>query len=150
MGNEFLQPLEESMAVEAIGGTLGQLSSTQQAANSITQDDFIQLFVNQLNFQDPLEPLDNREFLAQMVEFSAVTQREETNTMLEALLESDNLNQSLSLLGKSVTFISQSRQQQTGTVGSIGYESGIPILSVSIGQGEFAENIRMSQIQRVD
>jgi len=137
------------MAVEAIGGTLGELSSAQQAANAITQDDFIQLFVNQLNFQDPLEPLDNREFLAQMVEFSAVTQREQTNTTLEAMLASDNLNQSLALLGREVTFSNQGAQPRTGEVVSIGYEGGVPRLNVSISAGAFFETISMSQIQRV-
>ena len=58
------------MPVDAIGSVLNQQDTTVTRQNTIDQEDFIKLFLSQLQFQDPLEPVDNREFLAQLAQFS--------------------------------------------------------------------------------
>ena len=61
------------MAVDAIGNVpTPQDNAAITRKSSISQDDFIKLFLAQLQFQDPLEPVDNREFLAQLAQFSTV------------------------------------------------------------------------------
>ena len=57
------------MAVDAIGGTFGSGAGGLQSA-SVSQDDFLNIFLTQLSFQDPLEPVDNREFISQLAQFS--------------------------------------------------------------------------------
>ena len=58
------------MPVDAIGSILNQADTTVTRQNTIDQEDFIKLFLSQLQFQDPLEPVDNREFLSQLAQFS--------------------------------------------------------------------------------
>ncbi len=55
------------MQVESIGNVVQQPAQT--ANNAISQDEFVKLFLAQLKYQDPLEPLNNREFLAQLAQF---------------------------------------------------------------------------------
>ena len=59
-------PEVDDMPVDAIGTILNPASATATQQNTIDQEDFIKLFLSQLQFQDPLEPVDNREFLAQL------------------------------------------------------------------------------------
>ena len=73
------------MAIDAIGGQLGT-NATDMSNTSISQEDFVELFLAQLNFQDPLEPLNNREFLAQLAQFSTLEQGRLTNDNLQSLL----------------------------------------------------------------
>jgi flagellar basal-body rod modification protein FlgD len=53
-------------------------------------DTFLTLLTAQMRYQDPLEPIDSTEFVAQLAQFSAVEQQVETNKMLESILEQMN------------------------------------------------------------
>lgn len=70
--------------------------------NNISQTDYLKLFMQELSYQDPLKPLDNREFMAQMAQFSALQEARATNEALQLLLNISSGNQSLFLLGKRV------------------------------------------------
>lgn len=56
--------------------------------NEMDKDAFLQLLVTQLRYQDPLEPQDNSEFVAEMAQFSSL---EQMNNMSDALSEISNL-----------------------------------------------------------
>lgn len=68
----------------------------------LNPNDFMTLFMQELRYQDPLKPLDNREFMAQMAQFSSLSQMQTSNEHLSQLLSIDTANQSLMLLGKLV------------------------------------------------
>lgn len=78
------------------------LNNTRVAKNEMGKDEFLQILITQLTNQDPTEPMKDREFIAQMAQFSTLEQM--TNMtgefrQLGALLQS---GQAVSLLGKSV------------------------------------------------
>ena len=58
------------------------------AANAISADftTFLTLLTTQLRNQDPLEPVDSTQFVAQLASFSSVEQQTRTNELLEAIL----------------------------------------------------------------
>jgi flagellar basal-body rod modification protein FlgD len=72
----------------AISQTLGALNAPAQkspsasAMGSLGQGDFLKLLITQLQQQDPLEPVDNKDMLAQMAQFSALAGSTETNAKL--------------------------------------------------------------------
>lgn len=72
------------------------------AVTGVNQADYMKLFMQELTYQDPLKPVDNREFMAQMAQFSALQQAQMSNDALSGLLEMTASNQSLMLLGKNV------------------------------------------------
>lgn len=49
-------------------------TTTRQPQNDLGKDAFMQLLVTQLRYQDPLNPMDNQAFMAQMAQFSALEQ----------------------------------------------------------------------------
>lgn len=92
--------------------SLTQAPEAVQPNNPSTQlgkDDFLKLLTVQLQYQDPLNPLENTEFIAQMAQFSSLEQLQNMNSSLEEELGSDDglhavLKQNLatSLVGKEI------------------------------------------------
>lgn len=75
-------------------------SATDKTQLAGTQDEFMKLFMAQLQNQDPLTPQDNSAMVAQLAQFSTLQQQQQTNTQLTALAnsESSTANASLSSL----------------------------------------------------
>ncbi len=68
----------------------------------VNQTDYLKLFMQELTYQDPLKPVDNREFMAQMAQFSSLQEARTTNESLTMLLNMTSANQSLMMLGREV------------------------------------------------
>ncbi|SDI93950.1 flagellar hook assembly protein FlgD [Natribacillus halophilus] len=69
------------------------------------KDDFLQILIAQLQNQDPLDPMDDREFIAQMAQFSSLEQMTNMNEGMQRFVESQEngaLAQTSELIGKTV------------------------------------------------
>ena len=74
------------MAVSAIG-VVPQSSAGGIPANAgIGQDDFLRILLTQLQFQDPLKPVDNQQFVAQLAQFSALEINRQQSEKVDTLL----------------------------------------------------------------
>lgn len=74
--------------------------------DTLGQDEFLLLLVTQLQNQDPLNPMDSKEFTAQLAQFSSLEQMTRMNTTLNSISESQNglsYIQAASYIGKNVT-----------------------------------------------
>jgi flagellar basal-body rod modification protein FlgD len=120
------------MAIE----TIGRIGDTDlvPAQASVGLEDFLNIFLTQLNYQDPLEPVDNREFLAQLAQFSSVEIANRTNENTEALLDLNGLSQSIGLLGKQVN-VNLEGGSSTGEVIAMNLVNDQPRLTVSQADG---------------
>jgi flagellar basal-body rod modification protein FlgD len=135
------------MAVDAIGSTA--ISPTQSSNSAISQEEFVKLFLAQLNYQDPLEPLNNREFLAQLAQFSSLEQSRQMNENLVGLLAMNASNQGLALLGKTVEVDVGGGQKFSGTVEAVHYTGSAPELTVKSSSGSFLDKLSLSQIKLI-
>ena len=109
-----------------------EINKTPEAG--INQTDYLKLFMQELTYQDPLKPIDNRDFMAQMAQFAALQEAQATNNTLGILTSMTSSNQSLTLLGKKVTINSS---EQEGSVSKIEFPANAePIIHVQIKGGE--------------
>ncbi|HUW17776.1 MAG TPA: flagellar hook capping FlgD N-terminal domain-containing protein [Sedimentisphaerales bacterium] len=79
------------------------LSATAKASD--IQMDFMKLLVTELQNQNPLEPLDNKEMASQMAQFSQLQQLENMNSSFAKVLTTVERTYASSLIGKDVTFV---------------------------------------------
>ncbi|AEM78812.1 flagellar hook assembly protein FlgD [Thermoanaerobacter wiegelii] len=63
--------------------------------DQLGKDDFLKLLVTQLKNQDPLKPMDDREFIAQLAQFSTLEQMQNMNSSFNAV-------RAINLIGKNI------------------------------------------------
>lgn len=86
------------------GGFYG--AETKAASDVLGKDAFLKLLVTQLQNQDPLNPLDDKEFIAQLAQFSSLEQMSNIAEGITALTEKtaqQDMLSSVSYIGKQVT-----------------------------------------------
>src|SRR5581483_33479 len=91
-----------------------------KANQSLTQDQFLKLFVAQLQHQDQLSPLEPDQLTAQLAQFATLEQLTGVNTRLDQLTGVSQ-NSVLSLIGKQVRFSGGQISVASGTASTVGY-----------------------------
>lgn len=91
-----------SKMTNVIGGTA--TSDTQpkyvdpKERGSLSRDDFIKLFLTQLQFQDPTKPMESAEMATQMAQFNMVDLLQKNNEAMAKLVSADQVRNNLSAL----------------------------------------------------
>ena len=114
-----------------IGKIPGADSSKTSAAgkgNSLGKDDFLQLLVAQMKYQDPLEPTSNTEYISQYATFSELEQMQNMSGTME-------MSRGTELVGKTVTVEATDDKGNTtsdmGVVDYVSYENGKVLLWIN-------------------
>ena len=118
------------MAIESIGG-ITETSADALRNAGLGQEDFLKILLTQLSFQDPLKPMDNQEFIAQMAEFSGLELNRQSNDKTDLLLAFQSVSQAVGLIGKIVDVRDVTGTTVTGTVTTITFNNGTPLLNVN-------------------
>ena len=106
-------------------------AGTQHAGASMGKDQFLKLFVAQLKYQDPMNPASNTEFMGQLAQYSAVEQTSNVAKSLAAVATSLSLSQSITLIGRTVTYTDAAGGTRSGVVERVSTsKEGAPRLTV--------------------
>ena len=119
-------------------------SSSTQATNGMGKDTFMKLLVAQMSNQNPMEPTDDKEMIAQMTQFSTLEQITNMATESTKSATASQMSQAVNLLGRTVTYLDTDGNKQTGTVDQVSMVNGAPNLTVGGDDG-----ITTSQITQV-
>lgn len=100
------------------------------SAKGNNQDMFLQLMVTQLQYQDPMNPVDTTQMMSQNAQFEALTQMQnvakETNQMLAAQMSFG----AASMLGQHVTWTDSNGTAQSGTPTAVSFQPTGPVLTI--------------------
>jgi len=99
-----------------------QTSSTTKP--DLNMDDFFKLLTVQLTSQDPLKPMEDTEFIAQMTSFSSLSEMENIAADMKGLREVQSSYNVQLLLGKEVTATDVNGLEIKGTVTRVAIEDG--------------------------
>jgi flagellar basal-body rod modification protein FlgD len=112
--------------------------SSRMPVQTLGQDDFLKLLVAQMSQQDPMNPVKDTEFIAQMAQFSALEQS-------KAMMQDMASLRANTLLGSTVTVTNDDYDSglDTGVVSSVLMEKGIPKLLVNGLRYELSDVIRI-------
>lgn len=91
---------------------------------SLGKDQFLKLFVAQLQHQDPMNPMNDNEFMAQMASFSTLEQ-------VTNLAAANERSSTIGLIGRTVTYTDRNNVTHTGVVEKVTTKDGKPLLTVN-------------------
>jgi len=100
--------------VDAYNKTLSD-GKTTKAGNEMGKDEFLKILITQLSHQDPTQPMEDKEFISQMAQFSSLEQMTNMSSSLGKVADLISASQALSILGNTVD-VSNGVNTDTGIV----------------------------------
>jgi flagellar basal-body rod modification protein FlgD len=107
-------------------GSTAATSSTDQ----VNKDVFLKLMVAQLKNQDPMNPTDSSQFLAQTAQFTSLEKLDAVAQQTAQALSAQMAFGASGLVGRSVTYTGADDTEQTGVVDSVRFTPNGPVLGI--------------------
>ncbi len=152
------------MQVNAAGNTQGTTETQENVLKkTLGKEEFLKLLITELRYQDAMNPMEDKEFIAQMAQMSSLEQMQNLNktfeeglltlaeaqnnysknisALLEVMLHQSSLNsfnQGLNLLGREVAFTSEGEERE-GTVSAIKQVQGHYVAVIGEEEVPFTE-----------
>lgn len=105
---------------------------TKDGNGQLGKDDFLKLFVAQLQHQDPMNPMEDSQFMGQMASFSTLEQISKMAAANDKLASQMSLTGSVGLLGRTVSYTDPADKSlvKSGPVEKVATVDGKTVLTV--------------------
>src|ERR1041384_5923819 len=125
-------------SIPSVNTTPSAKTQSASGANSaMGKDQFLKLFVAQLQHQDPMNPMQDSDFMGQMASFSTLEQ-------VSNLASENSRSNAIGLLGRTVTYTDKDGSEHTGAVEKVSTKDGKP--SLTVGGTEGVDPSSISQV----
>ncbi|MDH7602700.1 MAG: flagellar hook capping FlgD N-terminal domain-containing protein [Armatimonadota bacterium] len=120
------------MAVGAVAGANnGAEASYKGSIGALDKDVFLKLLITELRNQDPLRPMEDKDFIAQLAQFSSLEQAQKMVAGFTEMTKHQAAAKAFGMIGKQVEFADpQSGEKCGGRVKGVVFEDGWPKLEV--------------------
>ena len=119
-----------SIGTVASNAAAAATSASTGTGQTLGENQFLQLLMTQLQNQDPMSPMDNTQFIAQMAQFSSLEQMTNLVQATKAMNANNEVAQSVALIGHNVTYTNSDGSIGSGVVSEVDVSSGNVMLKV--------------------
>jgi flagellar basal-body rod modification protein FlgD len=114
-------------------------SSSSSSNTAPSETDFLQMLTAQLQNQDPMQPMDDTQSIAELAQFSALQSQQQLTSAFQSFQSTFAVMQSAGLIGKTVQVVgtdaSGNSSTITGTVQAVQITNGQPSVTLTDGNG---------------
>src|SRR5690625_2405723 len=113
-------------SISGVGGSYYEHVRTHEEKEIMGKDEFLKILVAQLRHQDHLQPMEDKEFIGQMTQFSALEQMMNLNEAFSKYAETQNgLHAHSATIGKEITWVDPDMDDlQKGIVTGVSMQNG--------------------------
>lgn len=126
-----------------------RLEGAQRDPNALGKDQFLKLLITQLRHQDPINPVEDKEFIAQLAQFSSLEQMQNLNTNLSDMMFAQQkltaLGQATQMIGKEVELLTKEGENLFGKVTGVQFRDGWPSIIVDGKLYDFGEVVTIRE-----
>lgn len=126
-------PEDQGVKVGKPGGEMGK-------------DQFLQMLVTEMQNQDPLNPLDNTELVAQLAQFSALEQMQNVSRQVEGLRQENGLVSAIGLTNQQISAKLKDGRVAFGVVNSVLWEDGKIQLQINDQQYAASDIVSLTRV----
>lgn len=116
--------------VTAAMGASAQTGAGTPSASEVDKDLFLKLMVTQLKNQDPMNPQDSAEFLAQTAQFTSLEKLEQVAAQTEQSYAAQMAFGASGLVGRTVSYTDAAGNELSGTVSTVRFGPAGPALTI--------------------
>lgn len=113
-------------------GSNSASSAGAKSFNEVDMNDFLKLMIAELQNQDPLNPLDNAQLVAQISQIREVGATDKLTKTLDSVLLGQNISSATNLIGAEIDAVSDDNQRITGMVDRVSVADGQPKLHLDL------------------
>lgn len=103
----------------------------KKATDEIQKDMFLTLLVTELKNQNPLDPMKDRDFIAQMAQLTSLEKMEKVREGMDQMIEKTSNHSLYSMLGRKVSFYNDRGLPETGAVEAVEFKDGQGYIQVN-------------------
>lgn len=123
--------------ISPVSATNNNLQSSDATSRitpkTLGQDDFLKLLITQFTNQDPLSPMKDTEYVAQMAQFTSLEQAKTMTSTMSQLRSDQHVMQANGMIGRTVELQPDSSTgiSTTGVVTGVSMEKGEPLIVIN-------------------
>lgn len=127
--------------------TIGSMAASPatSAGTTLGLQDFMKILLTQLTSQDPLKPMDNQQFMAQLAQFTALEQTQRLNDQLQQLTDNQAALQSVGLIGRTVD-VKTADGTKSGVVAALSLQGTVPSLTLNLPNGTSLSQVSLADV----
>jgi flagellar basal-body rod modification protein FlgD len=111
--------------------TVATADLSAAATKTLDKMAFLKLLTTQLRYQDPMSPMEDKDFIAQLAQFSSLEQMQSLNSGFESFDKSGQATQAFALISRTVEYADPDYDTPiTGVVDKVTFEYGLPKLNI--------------------
>lgn len=121
--------------------------------NNLGKDEFLKILMTQLQNQDPLNPMEDKEFISQMTTFSSLEQMMNMSSSIQTLVNNQTISpviQNSHLIGKEISYyrideetgqIAEPKEMENSTIQAISEKEGYAVLELENGTNIYTDEV---------
>lgn len=130
-------------SISAMRQTAMRTTAESTQKNQFSSDTFYKLLSAQLQYQDPMESMDNTQMILQMAQFATIEQINNLNQQFAVFMEMSTVQDGAALVGKEVRIGLDDDKTIVGTVNKVGFSSSGTLVEVD---GKYYDMWRIIEI----
>jgi flagellar basal-body rod modification protein FlgD len=125
----------DATSIKSTGTPTAATQAVPGKNSAMGKDQFLKLFVAQLQMQDPMNPMKDQDFMGQMASFSTLEQVSNLAKANEVIAANLTQSHAVGLIGRTVTYTGGDDVEKTGVVEKVSTKDGSTVLTVSGTEG---------------
>lgn len=131
-------------SIDATSGTSSSSSTPSNPSANLNEQDFLQLLVAQLQYQDPMDPTDDQSFIQEQAQFSTVEGINNMQSTLTTMTTGQKMSNADSLIGMNVEYTGSDGSVESGVVSSASDSNGTVTVQVGSDQVDPSSILQVS------